>query len=224
MAEKDGKYKELDLSTRSEGRNTRQDIYILDEDGNFKREEVDSLLLARDGRRGIATKIPDTGSIDVTKSFVVTRDKEGKYVATQLIEKSGQNRDPKLPGADRFDRSRGREDIGKDLENMEEMEGKDLDFADDGISVQEITLYEHFEKLGFKEDEIDKLIKYMKDGGKTVEQAEELGKRAKEIEKENPNGMPGANWRQAQVEIEGDKYKRNEGGRTQDQNPRKREM
>lgn len=183
MVEKDGKYEELDLSSDFGGRNTREEIYILDEDGNFRREEVDSLLLTRDGNRGIATKLPDTGSSDVTKSFAVTREKGGKFVATQLIEKSGQNRDPNLPGKDRLDRGRGREEIGDDLDNIEEMENKDLGIADDGITVQEITLYEYLEKKGYKPETIDRMIKDIEENKISVEEAE-----TKEEQREEVNG------------------------------------
>lgn len=226
MAEKDGKYQELNLSTDYEGRNTRQQVYIVQEDGKVELDEVDSLLLSKDEDYGIATKLPDTGSSDTTKSFAVTRTNDGKYVATQLIEKSGQNRDPKLPGKDYFDRAQGREEKADLVENIEEMENKDLEIAKDEVTVQEIGLYEHFEREGYRHDEIDQMIKYMEEEKKTVDEAEELGKKAREIKQKNPNQMEGQEWYLAKKSIDNvdnsEDGQRAKGGYTPDQGLRKR--
>lgn len=201
MGEKDGEYIELDLTEQYEGTNTRQKVYIVQEGGEVTLEEVDSLLLTKDGNHGIATKNADVGSTDVTKSFAVTRERGGKYVATQLIEKSGQNRDPRLPGKDLFDRGRGIEDVEDTIDSIEEMESKDLEIAEDEITVQEISLYEYFEMKGYREEEIDGMIKYMEEENKTVDEAEKrqenmrltVSEIEEKLSKENPNAMPGQN-------------------------------
>lgn len=201
VGEKDGEYTELDLTEQYEGTNTRQKVYIVQEDGEMVLDEVDSLLLTKDGNHGIATKNADVGTTDVTKSFAVTRERGGKYVATQLIEKSGQNRDPRLPGKELFDRGRGIEDIDKTIDSIEEIENKDLEIAEDEITVQEISLYEYFEMKGYREEEIDEMIKYMEEEEKTVDEAEKrqenvrltVGAIEEKLSKENPNAMPGQN-------------------------------
>jgi len=201
MGEKDGEYIELDLTEQYEGTNTRQKVYIVQEGVEITLEEVDSLLLTKDGNHGIATKNADVGSTDVTKSFAVTRERGGKYVATQLIEKSGQNRDPRLPGKDLFDRGRGIEEVEDTIDSIEEMESKDLEIAEDEITVQEISLYEYFEMKGYREEEIDGMIKYMEEENKTVDEAEKrqenmrltVSEIEEKLSKENPNAMPGQN-------------------------------
>lgn len=172
MGEYDGKYKPLELTTDFEGKNTRQQIYIVQDNGEVVMDEVDSLLLTKDGNRGIATKIPDGVSADMTKSFAVTRTKDGKYLATQMIEKTGQNRDPNLPGKDIADRTRSVYDIEDSIETKEEIERNGMKIAQDGVSVDEIGLFEYYKKKGYTPDAIDRMIKDIEENEISPDEAE----------------------------------------------------
>ena len=178
IAENNGEYTPLELSTDLEGENTRQEIYIVKEDGTLELDEVDSLLLTKDGNYGVATKVPDGVSTDMTKSFSVTRTKDGKYLATQLIEKSGQNRDPNLPGKEVGDRYKNSVyDVEEFIEQKEEIEAKEMKFAEDGTTVEEISLYEELKKEGFRDDSIDRIIKDMEENETPLEEAKSKEKR-----------------------------------------------
>ena len=179
-----GELRPLNLSTDLEGKNTTQEIYILKEDGTVEKDEVDSLMLTKDGTYGIATKIPDSGTTDMTKSFSVSRTKDGKYLATQLIERSGQNRDPKLPGKEVGDRTKSVYDKEKFLDQKDEIEKSGMEIADDGISVGEIGLYEYFKEKGYKDPEIDRMIKDMEENEISADEAESKEKDAQKRERE----------------------------------------
>ena len=172
VGEFDGEYKPLELSSDFEGKNTTQEVYIVKEDGTLELDEVDSLLLTKDGNYGIATKVPDGVSTDMTKSYSVTRTKDGKYLATQLIEKTGQNRDPNLPGKEIGDRYRNSAyDVEEFIEQKEEIEKKEMEFAEDGTSIVEISLYQELKKEGFREDSIERIIKDIEENDTPVEEA-----------------------------------------------------
>ena len=84
-----GKYEEIDLSTQREGRNTRQSIWLM-ENGQLKEKKVDSLLLR--GRYGIATDIPESVTSQNTRSYLVTREPGGRYIAIAASQKRGVHR------------------------------------------------------------------------------------------------------------------------------------
>ena len=84
-----GKYKEIPLSTRSEGRNSRQSIFVMD-NGILKEKKVDSLLLR--GNYGIATDLPESAASQNTKTYLVSRTPSGQYIAIAAGQKSGVNR------------------------------------------------------------------------------------------------------------------------------------
>lgn len=188
MAENNGEYKPLELSTDLEGKNTRQEVYIVKEDGTLELDEVDSLLLTKDGTYGIATKVPDGVSTDMTKSFSVTRTKDGKYLATQLIEKSGQNRDPKLPGKDVGDRTQSVYEKEDFIEQKEEIDNNDMDISEDGVTVDEIGLYEYFKKKGYTPDAIDRMIKDIEENEISTDEAENNEKEANKNNKREEGG------------------------------------
>lgn len=84
-----GKYQEIPLSTQSEGKNTRQSIFVMD-NGVLKEKKVDSLLLK--GRYGIATDLPESATSQNTKTYLVSRTPSGQYIAIAAGQKSGVNR------------------------------------------------------------------------------------------------------------------------------------
>ena len=84
-----GKYKEIPLSTRSEGRNSSQSIFVMD-NGILKEKKVDSLLLR--GNYGIATDLPESAASQNTKTYLVSRTPSGQYIAIAAGQKSGVNR------------------------------------------------------------------------------------------------------------------------------------
>ena len=83
------KYQQIDLSTSREGRNTSQSIWLM-EDGKLKEKKVDSLLLR--GRYGIATDIPESVTSQNTRSYLVTREPGGRYIAIAASQKRGVQR------------------------------------------------------------------------------------------------------------------------------------
>ena len=84
-----GKYQEIPLSTQSEGRNSSQSIFVM-ENGTFKEKKVDSLLLK--GNYGIATDLPESVASQNTKTYLVSRTPSGQYIAIAAGQKSGVNR------------------------------------------------------------------------------------------------------------------------------------
>lgn len=84
-----GKYKEIPLSTQSEGRNSRQSIFVMD-NGILKEKKVDSLLLR--GNYGIATDLAESVASQNTKTYLVSRTPRGEYIAIAAGQKSGVNR------------------------------------------------------------------------------------------------------------------------------------
>lgn len=84
-----GKYKEIPLSTKSEGRNSNQSIFVM-ENGTLKEKKVDSLLLR--GNYGIATDLPESVASQNTKTYLVSRTPKGQYVAIATGQKCGVNR------------------------------------------------------------------------------------------------------------------------------------
>lgn len=84
-----GKYKEIPLSTKSEGRNSSQSIFVM-ENGTLKEKKVDSLMLK--GNYGIATDLPESVASQNTKTYLVSRTPKGQYIAIASSQKSGVNR------------------------------------------------------------------------------------------------------------------------------------
>ena len=180
VAETNGEYEPLDLSTDQEGKNTMQQVYIVKEDGTLELDEVDSLLLTKDGNYGIATKVPDGIATDVTKSFEVKRTKDGKYVATQLIEKTGPYRDVNQAGKEIADRDRSIYDIEEDLDEVENAENSDMEIAEDGVTVEEIDIIQELKKEGYKDKEIDNIIKRIQENDMSLEDSKKIEDRNRE--------------------------------------------
>lgn len=84
-----GNYKEIPLSTKSEGKNSRQSIFVM-ENGTLKEKKVDSLLLR--GRYGIATDLPENVVSQNTRTYLVSRTPSGQYIAIAAGQKNGVNR------------------------------------------------------------------------------------------------------------------------------------
>lgn len=84
-----GKYKEIPLSTKSEGRNSSQNIFVM-ENGTLKEKKVDSLMLK--GNYGIATDLPENIVNQNTRTYLVSRTPKGQYIAIATGQKSGVNR------------------------------------------------------------------------------------------------------------------------------------
>ena len=85
-------YKELDLSSHREGHNSRQKIWLI-ENGELKEKTVDSIMMK--GNYAIATDKPDNVMTGHTKTYLVSRTYNGRYLAVAGEEKKGVNRSPK---------------------------------------------------------------------------------------------------------------------------------
>lgn len=85
----DGTYKKIDISTRSEGRNNFQKVWIM-KDGKLQEKAVDSLLLK--GQYGIATDIPENVASNNTTTYMVQRLPNGQYIGIEVAQASGVNR------------------------------------------------------------------------------------------------------------------------------------
>ena len=184
IAETNGKKETLDLSTDREGKNTTQRVYVVQEDGTLTLEEVDSLLLTKNGNYGIATKVPDGVATDVTKSFEVKRTKDGKYVATRLIEKSGMYRDANEAGKEIADNNKSIYDIEEDIDIAEDVKDKDMNVAKDGVTVNEIDIIKELKKEGWKDREIDRIIKRCQENDISLEESKEEERKIREKEDE----------------------------------------
>lgn len=113
-----GKYKEIPLSTQSEGRNSSQSIFVM-ENGTLKEKKVDSLLLK--GNYGIATDLPESVASQNTKTYLVSRTPSGQYIAIAAGQKSGVNRNTSGDVLQKSMMARGRSVY--ELENIIEAAG-----------------------------------------------------------------------------------------------------
>lgn len=210
-----GTYKTLDLSTRSEGTNTRQKIWIM-KDGKLEEKTVASLLLK--GRYGIATDMPKDVTTSNTTSYMVQRLPNGQYLAVEMAQARGINRNTSgdLMQKELMSRSKSRcqmedtvkaaelakhiEPIMKDgiltteeLELVKKLkEDKNMNNSEVRMTVDTIT---SLKEMGFKCDEIKPMLEdWGKDKIKKV--SEELKKddiSRKEIEEDEK--LPGGGTR-----------------------------
>ena len=82
-------YETINLSTRSEGKNSNQKIWVMDK-GALKSKTVDSLLIR--GEFAIATDVPDSTLSSNTTTYLTQRTPRGEYIAIAAGQKSGINR------------------------------------------------------------------------------------------------------------------------------------
>lgn len=189
-----GKYKEIPLSTKSEGKNSRQSIFLMD-NGILKEKKVDSLLLK--GNYGIATDLPESVSSQNTKTYLVSRTPNGQYIAIAAGQKSGVNRNMSGDKLQKRMMARGRsvyelEDIieatkiaeqiyalnkdGKLTTKEVEMVKKfkvDMNMDDEEI-FNAITLVADLKDMGYKCNEIKTIL--------SARSKEEIMKLAKEVD------------------------------------------
>ena len=189
-----GKYQEIDLSTKSEGKNSRQKIWIM-ENGDLKEKEVDSLLLK--GRYGIATDIPENVASQNIRSYLVTRAPSGRYIAIAASQRSGVNRNTSQDRIQKYNLARGRsvyelEDIMDSAKIAEQIYA----FNKDGkLTTREVEMVKRFKidkNMDNKEifDAVT-LVVELKDMGYESEQIkrilsardkQEIGKLAREVD------------------------------------------
>lgn len=82
-------YEAINLSTRSEGKNSNQKIWVMDK-GVLKNKTVDSLLVK--GEFAIATDVPDSTLSSNITTYLTQRTPRGEYIAIAAGQKSGINR------------------------------------------------------------------------------------------------------------------------------------
>lgn len=82
-------YQEINISSYEEGRNSGQKIWIM-EDGVLKEKAVDSLLIR--GNYAIATDVPDSVVSGNTQTYLAVRTPKGEYIAIEAGQKRGVNR------------------------------------------------------------------------------------------------------------------------------------
>lgn len=85
----DGSYKKIDLSTRREGTNSRQQIWVMN-NGKLEKKTVNSLLMK--GEFAIATDVADNVATKTRTRYLVQRTPRGEYIAIAAGQKSGVNR------------------------------------------------------------------------------------------------------------------------------------
>lgn len=90
-SDKENPYKEIDLSTKREGRNTNQHVWLM-HNGEIKEKKVDSLLTMSSGNYAIATDIPEGVGTDNVRTYLTVRTPSGEYFAIEASEKNGVNR------------------------------------------------------------------------------------------------------------------------------------
>lgn len=100
-----GKYQEIPLSTQSEGRNSSQSIFVM-ENGTLKEKKVDSLMLR--GNYGIATDLPESVASQNTKTYLVSRTPRGQYIAIAAGQRYGVNRNTSGDESQKSMMARGR--------------------------------------------------------------------------------------------------------------------
>lgn len=84
-----GNYKEINLSSFREGKNSKQKIWLI-ENGILRQKTVDSILIK--GQYAIATDIPDNVMTEHTRTYLVAITPGGKYIAIGVGQKQGVHR------------------------------------------------------------------------------------------------------------------------------------
>lgn len=189
-----GKYKDIPLSTQSEGRNSSQSIFVM-ENGTLKEKKVDSLMLK--GNYGIATDLPESVASQNTKTYLVSRTPKGQYIAIASGQKSGVNRNTSGDEIQKSMMARGRsvyelEDIIEATKIAEQIYGLNKDGK---LTTREVEMVKRFKvdrNMNDKEIfETVELVADLKDMGyecneiKTILSArskEEIMKLAKEVD------------------------------------------
>ena len=82
-------YQEIDLSHYNEGRNSMQEIWVM-EDGQLKRKQVESLLLK--GDYAIGTDVATSVISENTRTYLIQRTPKGRYIGIDVGQKQGVNR------------------------------------------------------------------------------------------------------------------------------------
>ena len=137
-------YVEIPLSSHREGHNSRQKIWIL-ENGQLREKTVDSLMLK--GNYGIATDVPDNSTKDHTRTYLVSRTHNGRYLAIAAEEKSGVNRSLK------------RDDTAKDFSQRSKSLWEIEDIIESALLAERIGALIKDKKLSTKEVELVKELK-----------------------------------------------------------------
>ena len=214
----DGKYKQLDASSRHEGRNPNQKVWLM-KDGKLVEKRVDSLLIK--GQYAIATDFPDSIASENTTTYLTVRLPNGQYIGTEVGEQYGVNRNTSGDRIQKDYMARAKskyqlEDIVKACELAKK--SQEL-FKDKKLTTDEIELVRKLQKdkglsekqtieaantinilkeLGFEKDEVKKFMEESKDSkeieakAENVKQAKDEGKSKKEFE-DDPK-LPGGGY------------------------------
>ena len=137
-------YKEINLSSFREGHNSRQNIWIL-ENGELKEKTVDSIMMK--GNYAIATDKPDNVLSDHTKTYLLSRTYNGRYLAVAAEEKAGPNRSLK------------RDDKEKDLTQRSKTKWEIEDVIESAMLAEKVGALINDKKLTTDEVEMVKELK-----------------------------------------------------------------
>lgn len=193
-------YQQINVSHQSEGRNSGQKIWIM-EDGVLKQKAVDSLLIR--GEYAIATDIPDSIMSGNTQTYLAVRTPSGEYIAIEVGQKRGVNRDPSGNKIQKDFMSRENtvyelEDIIESAQLAEKIYG----FTKDGkLTTKEVEIVRRLKieknmqdkdivniidaicmlrEMGYKPNEIKKVINDVKDAPNSQEKTLKLAEKIEE--------------------------------------------
>lgn len=82
-------YQEINVSHYNEGKNSMQQIWVM-EDGQLKKKQVESLLLK--GNYAIGTDVATNVMSENTKTYLIQRTPRGQYIGIAVGQKQGVNR------------------------------------------------------------------------------------------------------------------------------------
>jgi len=154
------------LTPKIGGKNPRNEIWLLNNDGVFEKKEVDSLLLIQNGRYGFATDRGDGSLGDVTKSYQVTRLPGGEYIGIAALEQQKRNREPS--GIEHVKDAVASKKSDHEIKDMitatKEAEKNDTIQEDNRIDIKEVKLLQFLQQEGFSREEIDCIYETIYEG------------------------------------------------------------
>lgn len=151
-----GKYVEFGGSTKHEGTNPDQKVYILTTTGKLEEKTVDHLTT--NGKYAIATDIPDSAIADRTRTLVGNRLPSGRYLFIEALDSRNASASNNKFVKDFLTRGESQyrmEDVANDLELAQKIRALNLDGS---VTAEELELVIKLKEEGYDGDQINVII------------------------------------------------------------------
>jgi len=156
-----GKYVEFGGSTKHEGTNPDQKVFILTTAGKLEEKTVDHLMT--NGKYAIATDIPDSAIADRTRTLVGNRLPSGRYLFIEALDSrnaSASNNKFVKHFLTRGESQYRMEDVADAIELAQKIRGLN---SDGSVTAEELELVVKLKEKGYDGDEINDVINFIHD-------------------------------------------------------------